>query len=121
MADNYTVIPEVDLAAVAEAEETLGISLLAAEANASCLVTFTCHEGGTRTYRYTGSAATAIMAGDNPSDYQGELVRIDSTSSTAGARGSHIATAVAGSALGVLTYGARKFAEYRNRNKKRGQ
>jgi hypothetical protein len=37
-------------------------------------VTFTCHGGGTRTYKYTGREAVAIEAGANPSQFDGERV-----------------------------------------------
>lgn len=39
------------------------------------LVTFQMKNGGTRTYRYTGKDAIAVMKGSDPADLDGERVR----------------------------------------------
>jgi hypothetical protein len=39
----------------------------------SIIVTFRVHQG-TMSYRYTGNAATAILAGDDPANYEGERI-----------------------------------------------
>jgi hypothetical protein len=37
-------------------------------------VTFSCHGGGIRTYRYVGQEAKAILSGANPSDFAGTRI-----------------------------------------------
>jgi hypothetical protein len=37
-------------------------------------ITFSSHRGSSRTYRYRGAAAVAIMGGDDPSKYPGERI-----------------------------------------------
>jgi hypothetical protein len=101
---NYTITPIRDLSDIASAAETEGMSLLT-----ECYVEFTCHEGGTRTYKYTGTDAAEIMAGTTePSDCDGELISINRAPNAKTAEG--IKGALTG--LGV---GASRFAEYRKR------
>lgn len=41
---------------------------------AGIVVTFQLRSGGTRSYRYDGEAAAAVLAGSDPSNYAGEPV-----------------------------------------------
>jgi hypothetical protein len=39
-----------------------------------CDVTFSCHGGGIRIYRYTGTDAEAILGGADPASFRGERI-----------------------------------------------
>jgi outer membrane lipoprotein SlyB len=52
----------------------IGAALGGIAAGAAVDVSFSCHGGGERTYRYYGAEALEILAGSDPSGFTGERI-----------------------------------------------